>query len=262
MENEEVYARSAVEGLAFRAWLCSGTVPADILALAPKPDPDVIETKGNPYHDPVNGQFTFGPGGANGTRGYRGMTAHGPGIIRPVSGGGTDRNGRPVPEMFPPDPYALRTPAEALAHYVDGSGEERNYYFNKVDKSEVKLSDFPAIAKLTSNGSTGVYPIVDAAASYNGGLLGKADNLSSAATVGGLTLKANGMLAIAKDGSYSFSGRLSADQDKFDFNPRSGRSAIAEASTTIGRQLTGREFLVNMIGSKPFSARGRRKVSR
>jgi hypothetical protein len=61
MENEEVYARNAVEGLAFGAWLRSGTVPADIAALAPQPDPDAIETKGNPNHDPANGRFTFGP---------------------------------------------------------------------------------------------------------------------------------------------------------------------------------------------------------
>ena len=83
-------------------------------------------------------------------------------------------------------------------------------------------------------------------------------NTTSVATVGGLVLRANGVLAIARDGSYRFDGRLSADPDPFDFNPRSGRSAIAEASTTIGRQLPGKPFLVHLIGSKPFSARGRR----
>lgn len=233
-------------------------MPADIVDLAPDLESDAIETKGNPYHDPANGRFTFGPGGIGGAPGYRGMTARRPGIIKPV-GGGTDRNGRHRPVLFPPDPYAFHSPQEALAHYISGSGEERNYYFNEVDTSRVSLSVFPKIAKLAASAAPGIYPINDAG-EYSSGVLGKSKNLTSAATVGRLVLRADGVLAIAKNGSYQFIGRLSAKHDRYDFNRSHGRSKAGEASTTVGRWIPDKPFRVNLIGSEPFSARGRQKI--
>lgn len=101
-------------------------------------------------------------------------------------------------------------------------------------------------------------PIVDAVGGYEGKMFGEVGNTTSAATVGSLVLRANGVLTIERDGGYRFDGRLSADPDKYDFNKRLGRSAVGEASTTIGRQLPGKPFLLHLIGSKPFSVRGRR----
>lgn len=146
----EHYAQNAIDGLAFGAWLRSGLVPDDLADLGRRLDAGSLQFKSNPNHDPANGRFTSGSGGTGAARGYDGMTARGVAKIRPVGGGGTDRNGRPVPELFPPDPYALHTPAEALAHYMDGSGEARNYYFNNVDTSQVKLTDFKEVAKLAA----------------------------------------------------------------------------------------------------------------
>ncbi|WP_010219119.1 hypothetical protein [Sphingomonas sp. PAMC 26621] len=42
------------------------------------------------------------------------------------------------------------------------------------------------------------------------------------------------------------------------FNKSEGRSRLTDASTKIGRQISGKPFTVHMIGSKPFSARRRR----
>ncbi len=73
---------------------------------------------------------------------YTGMTAHGEHLIRPISGGHVDPSGHYVTEMFPPDPYHLSNPVSALAHYVGGSGEARNFYLNTVDTSNLSIEDF------------------------------------------------------------------------------------------------------------------------
>lgn len=255
---QERFAIDAVERLAFESWARFGSVPHDILDMRRLPTVMAVEFKFNPYHDPVDGRFTFGPNTNHAAHEYRGMTAGGVRKIRPVSGGGTDRNGRPVPEMFAPDRYALHSPDEALMHFLSGSGEDRNYYFQKVDTSHVTLANFPSISKVVAEAKPGLHKIVDALGGYNGGTLGRTSNLTSPATVGGLTLRASGVLAIAGDGYYTFSGRLSADDDIYDFNKRRGRSPLADASTKIGRQISGKSFTVHMIGSKPFSERGRR----
>lgn len=184
------------------------------------------------------------------------MTKDGVRPIRPISGG-RDRNGRVTPEQFAPDSYALHSPTEALAHYIRGSGKDRNYYFSKIDTSHVKVTDFPEIADRLKKEKPGLYPIVDATTTLNGGI-GRPGNLSSATTIGGLVLRANGVLAIARNGSYHFSGKLTADNDLYNFNKRAGRSASGEASTTLGRQLPGTNFWIHVLGSKPFNGSGRR----
>lgn len=265
------HALNAVKRLAFGSYLRTGQGEVDSELLAAVAE---TEFKFNPYHDPRNGRFTFAPGGGVGgaqvrrlssghgnpedrvSRYYRGVTSSGLGKIKPTSGGHFDTNGRYVPEFFPPDPYALSNPAATLAHYVDGSGEARNYYFNTLDTSNVRLTDFPAVRQLINEGKPGVHRIVDAAGSFDSGLLSGTRNFSSAATVGGLELRANGILVISKNGRYSFDGRLMAKEDPYDFNARKGRSWIGESSTTIGRHIPGKQFQIYIIGSKPFSDTG------
>lgn len=188
MREQQCQAKNAIESLAFAAWLRSGAVPDDVTELARAMETGKIEFKFNPYHDPANGRFAFAPGRSPSTRSYRGMTKHGVGSVQPVSGGYVDQNGRYVPEQFAPDPYALHTPAEALAHYAGGSGEDRNYYFSKVDMSRVKPTDFLNIADLIANAKPGLYPIVDAGSAYNGDYSGP-KSISSWATVEVLTFR-------------------------------------------------------------------------
>lgn len=269
------HALNAVKRLAFASYLRTGRaeVDAELLTAASE-----TELKFNPYHDPRNGRFTFAPGGvaASGNRGirrshpparpkrspdavsryYRGVTASGIGAIKPVSGGHFDATGRYIPELFPPDPYALSNPAAALAHYVGGSGENRKFYFNTLDTSKVKLTAFAGVRQILEEGKPGLHRIVDASGSFDSGLPLMTRNLSPAATVGGASLRANGVLAIGKDGRYSFDGKLAADVDSYDFDPRKGRSWIGDASTAIGRQLPGQKFKIHIIGAKPFSEIG------
>lgn len=94
----------------------------------------------------------------------------------------------PTGAMFPkssPDPYALSNPAAALAHYVGGSGEDRNYYFNTLDTSKLALSDFPEIQRTPKEGTPGLHQIVNASGRFDSGLPVLTRNLSSAATIGG-----------------------------------------------------------------------------
>lgn len=269
------HALNAVKRLAFANYLRTGWagVDAELLTAAS----EKIEFKFNPYHDPHNGRFTFAPGGGDrGSRNvgrnrdaarpkrspdpvsryYRGITKSGIGTIKPVSGGHFDANGRYVPELFPPDPYAISNPASALAHYIGGSGEARNYYFNTLDTSKVRLTAFPEIRRLLKERKPGLHQIVNATGSFDSGLPLMTRNLSPAATIGGARLRANGVLAISKDGRYSFDGKLAAEKDPYDFHPRDGRSAIADASTTIGRQFPGKIFNIYIVGAKPFSESG------
>lgn len=236
------------------------------------------EFKFNPYHDPRNGRFTFAPGGSVDRGGrnvrrnregarpkrsqdavsryYRGVTASGVGTIKPVSGGHLDPAGRYVPELFPPDRYALSNPTFALAHYVAGSGDARNYYFNTLDTSKVKLTTFAEVRRILKEGKPGLYQIVDSLGSFDSGLPLLTRNLSPGATIGGAKLRANGVLAISREGRYSFDGKLAADVDSYDFEPRKGRSQIGDVFTMIGRQFPGKKFKIYIVGSKPFSETG------
>ena len=86
---------------AFSIWLRTG--------LWPKPLPKDAEYKFNPWHDPENGQFTFGPGG--GSFGGGGATSGGGGAT------GSWDNGRQVTPAKPAvaKPKANDSPAKEPA---------------------------------------------------------------------------------------------------------------------------------------------------
>lgn len=181
------------------------------------------------------------------------MTATGVGRITATAGGGYDQQGKFVPESFPPDPFRLSTPVAAVAHYVGGSGEPRNYYFNRLDTSKLRISTFERVAALLREGVPGNYVLENDVGGFETN-----DHFGPHYTVGGITAVANGVLAIRKDGRYSFDGRLSAKPDKNNYDRRSGRTAAADRMTAIGRLLPGKPFDVYFIGSKPFSDTGHR----
>lgn len=262
----EDFTRSAANRPAFDAYLRDGMVrKADTDPMVRK-----VEYKFNPNHDPANGRFTFGAAGgasrssssaASGSvrlkRYYRGMTANGVGAITPTSGGHFDAAGRYVPEMFPPDSYRLTDPASALAHYVSGSGEARNYYLNSIDTSNVQVSDFPSIQSVIDTGKPGTYVFTDTAAkNFDSSIPWKSSRLTAAATVGRLALQANGSLVIGETSRYSFLGELGVQKEIYDFNPSHGRTSTGELSTTVGRQFPGKSFQIHIMRTKPFSATG------
>ena len=68
---------------------------------------------------------------------------------------------------------------------------------------------------------------------------------NNANTLGRITLNISGQLVIDKSGNFTFSGRLSAAKDLFNFNA-SNRDTNAELKTAIGRVFGG-------LTSKPFT---------
>ncbi len=188
---------------------------------------------------------------------YQGVTAQGVGIIRPTSGGHVDSTGHYVPEIFPPDPYHLSDPVSALAHYIAGSGTERNFYLNTVDTSHVKVSDFRRLQKVIDWGRPGRYYFKDVPHhNFDSSLPWDISKSSAATTVGRLKLRLTGSLAVGKNGRYSFSGFLGSMPDPYDFNPSHGRTAAGEGLTTIGRMVSGKPFRIYVVGTKPFTASG------
>ncbi len=268
-------AQASMYRLAFDRYLRTGLGPMESAGSADT----IIEMKFNPYHDPDNGRFTFAPGGTAQTRhrkvrqhqrpstpsksAYEGMTAKGKAIIQPTGGGYVDANGHYVAEQFPPDPYHLSDPFHALAHYLGGSGEARNFYLNAVDMSQLTLSDFPAIEHILSSGKPGIYPIKAAAAkNFDTSLPPSHFKFSAANTVGRLGLHADGILVISPQGRYSFNGKLSVPKELYRFPASKYRTSLAEHLTTFGRQLPGKDYRVYVIGAVPLERTGPVKIRR
>jgi hypothetical protein len=96
---------------------------------------DAIEVKFNPYHDPRNGQFTFGPGGPASTADKpRTPSRLGPGGVRPQSAG----------SKAPPNALTNSDP-EARARNLDPNNPD-NYTLHTVKAGE-SLSKIAALRK-------------------------------------------------------------------------------------------------------------------
>lgn len=252
--------------VAFDRYLRTGEAwsAATIDALA-----DRYERKFNPNHDPADGRFTSGPGGPNTSRPkgdpndparkapyYRGRTADGVGPILPTSGGHVDPSGRYAPEMFPPDPYAIKDPVSALGHYMEGSGEPMNFYMNGIDDSQIDITKFSQINGLLTSRVPGSYELLDVPGSIETGKNFFPRHSTEAAVIGGLSASANGTLDVGRD-SYRFSGWISASNETYDFHPREGRTSFGDISNSIGEMLPGRKFRVYMVGTKQVDLSGR-----
>lgn len=263
-------AQGATDRLALDAYLRTGVYPKFGEA-------QPVQRKFNPWHDPDNGRFTYGPSGAAGTatartgqrghkptsplvsraRYYKGKTANGVDIIRPTSGGYVNTSGQFVAEVFAPDPYRLTDPASAVAHYAGGSGEDRNYYLNSVDTSNVKVSDFPSVQSILDKNQPGRFDITGASIrNFDSGTPFAPKKISSANIVGRLAIEANGVLVISSKGRYIFNGYLGVSHEKYQFPASRHRTPLAEALTTFGRHLPGRAFDVHVIGTAAFNKAG------
>ncbi len=92
---------------AFSWWLRTGRLP-------PVPTPDGIERKFNPWHDPLDGRFTFAGSGR-----HYGAGGAGP------SGGANNRNAKPIDRQKPQQarigarPGAAAPPAEQMGHHSE-----------------------------------------------------------------------------------------------------------------------------------------------
>ncbi len=143
-------------------------------------------------------------------------------------------------------------PGAALSHYLAGSGDPVQYRFDKIDTSTVKPSQFPAIKEILDRRQPGSFEV-------DGKMLFSTTNSNARFLVGNITLSIQGKLVLDGSGSYSFSGQLGAEPDRYRFYSSNHRNPIDEITTKIGTLLPGREFTVHITGEKPIEDAGKVK---
>jgi RHS repeat-associated protein len=149
----------------------------------------------------------------------------------------------------PPSTYTF-DPLAGLMSYMMGGGAPVNVPFSQINTSSIDPIFFQGF--LTSLGGSCVsrtIPISDTRPFGTSGL--------NAAVLGNVTLVLNGVLTTNCDCTWSFSGNLSAGPDPYNFNKSTHRSALAEASVTVGRNLPGTPYTMNYVGQSPMQASGK-----
>jgi hypothetical protein len=79
-------------------------------------------------------------------------------------------------------------------------------------------------------------------------------------TIGNVTLKWQGRLDFDKDGRWNLIGKYEAFDDRYDFDPSRHRLPTGEALTTIGRNMPGQPYWMDIRGSVPVTASGKNEV--
>jgi len=146
------------------------------------------------------------------------------------------------------DPTGLLTSAEALAHYLGGSGTALTMQFNEISTSSVRVTSFPQVHSELKRGCGSRTVKIDSRSGFS-------TSGDAAATVGSITLRLQGTLTICGC-SWSFDGALKSFDDIYDFNRATHRSRLGELSTAVGNYLPGRSYTIHILGEKPISASG------
>lgn len=146
------------------------------------------------------------------------------------------------------DPTGLLTSAGALAHYLGGSGTALSMQFNEINTSSVRVTRFLQVQSELKRGCGNRTVRIDSRSSYS-------TSGDAALTVGGITLRLQGTLTICGC-NWSFEGNLRSFDDTYDFNPSTHRSLLGELLTTVGNNLPGKTYTINILGEKPVSTSG------
>jgi Colicin M len=146
-------------------------------------------------------------------------------------------------------PRRLAAPMSFLGHYVEGSGEPLYVPFEDIDTSEITPSSFPAVQEILRSGIPGTYDIRDATREFT-------TRLPETLYFGNITPLLNGTLTVLKSGTFAFHGALGSKPDRYDFNASKHRGALAEFSTTLGRQVPGTPYGVTIYGTRGIHETG------
>jgi RHS repeat-associated protein len=146
------------------------------------------------------------------------------------------------------DPYGLLSSAEALAHYLGGSGTALSMQFNEINTSSVRVTSFPQVQSELKKGCGKRTVQIDSRSFFS-------TSGDAAETVGNITLRLQGSLTICGC-NWSFEGTLKSFDDTYDFNRSTHRSFLGELSTTVGNYLPGKSYTIHIYGAKPISASG------
>lgn len=140
----------------------------------------------------------------------------------------------------------------AFDHYMQGSGTPLRLNLNQLNLSDIKPTEFPGFQAALSRGKDALidtkYAFPMSRSSEEDGYL-----------LGDSTLRLQGHLTFAQNGSWDFDGTYKIFDDPYDFNKSTHRGFIGELLTTIGRNTPGKPFDIEIRGSVPVSARGKRE---
>ena len=160
------------------------------------------------------------------------------------------------------DPSGLLTFFEAYSHNIGGSGTPLTQNFSEINTSMVKPSDFSQVKKALNSASNQNNNSSCSSEQEKSPKQIRIDDRRSfkvpgvqVFTFGNITLRLQGTLNIYES-TWKFNGTLKAFDDTFDFNPSTHRGDAGENLTTIGRQLPGKSFLIQIRGAKNISERG------
>ena len=147
------------------------------------------------------------------------------------------------------DPSGLLSSSEALAHYRSGTGTALDMDFSEIPTAFVKATDFPAVKAATNSACFDSTSKIDDKTGFT--------SLVKWLTVGNIILRLQGTLTTKCDCSWSFSGFIKSYDDIYDFNASTHRFIIGETLTSIGRNISGKEYDIRIRGAKSISQQGR-----
>jgi tetratricopeptide (TPR) repeat protein len=158
------------------------------------------------------------------------------------------------PKMTEPSPIASGAYLEGFLHYLGKSKRTRRIDFNQVDTSHIRVTEFPAVkAELAKPGGKGRVTI----SSKKGWNARGGD----AYLIGRGLLLLKGTFTHHEDCRWSFEGSLRSYDDDYNFN-KDRRGPIAEAMTTLGRMVPGKEYSLEIRGTKPIRDAGTKENCR
>ncbi|WP_289368053.1 lipid II-degrading bacteriocin [Pantoea stewartii] len=152
------------------------------------------------------------------------------------------RNSYQISDMGDQLSGTLWSPFSAMANFLWGNGRTMNVDINRIGLNLQPAGINGFQDKLASMSAPGIYNFTHQFA-YNTGN----DSVAANLYLGNITLKIEGTLNRAADGTWTLSANARGFQDTYDFNASTHRTIAAEQLTTAGR------FLQSLTsGSKPF----------
>lgn len=133
-----------------------------------------------------------------------------------------------------------------LAHYLGRTEGPIKADFSELGVDEFPAEKFPKLKRaLELQQADGKYPFEETAG-------WQTKSLNSKLSYGRVTLKVTGTITI-ENGRTSFTGRLSALPDRYDFNPDSSRGFVPNALTWVGSLLPGKPYQIEFSGSRDLN---------
>jgi hypothetical protein len=151
---------------------------------------------------------------------------------------------------------SMWSPFSAMANFLWGNGRPMNVDINKIGLNLQPAGINGFQDQLASMSAPGVYNFTHQFA-YNTGN----DSVAANLYLGNITLKIEGTLNRAADGTWTLNANVRGFQDTYDFNASTHRTKAAEQLTTAGRfleSLTGGSmpFPININGDLPVTMSG------